>query len=140
LCVSCVYGTTMLICYLYFTYWSMLFIEYMHILIVFIHHTCYVRGEWYYTVKNCEKIMRKRQKIVPKIIRQFWQKYSHFEKILENFLSFSSKFLMIFVSVRDIPLKRGKGEGSFSFRKSGNIHSENQFFWYLKHILIFHFF
>jgi len=31
--------------------------------------------------------------------RQFWQKYSHFEKIGDNCLSFSSKFLMIFVSV-----------------------------------------
>jgi len=34
-----------------------------------------------------------------RIIRQFWQKYSHFEKIGEGFLSFSSNFLMIFVSV-----------------------------------------
>jgi len=41
------------------------------------------------TDKNREKIM---------IIRQFWQKYSHFEKIGENLLSFSSNFLMIFVS------------------------------------------
>jgi len=33
------------------------------------------------------------------IIRQFWQKYSHPEKTGENFLSLSSNFPMIFVSV-----------------------------------------
>jgi len=36
-----------------------------------------------------------------RIIRQFWQKYSHFEKIWDNFLYFSHDFLMIFVSVFD---------------------------------------
>jgi len=38
-------------------------------------------------------------------IRQFCQKYSHFEKIGENFLSFSQSFLMIFVSVRVMDVK-----------------------------------
>jgi len=33
-----------------------------------------------------------------RIIRLFWQKYSHFEKIGENILSFSPNFPMIFVS------------------------------------------
>jgi len=34
-----------------------------------------------------------------RIIRQFWQKYSHLEKTGEHFPSFSQHFLMIFVSV-----------------------------------------
>jgi len=33
-----------------------------------------------------------------RIIRQFWQRYSHFEKVGEGFLSFSYLFLMILVS------------------------------------------
>jgi len=40
------------------------------------------------------KIMRK----FGETIRQFWQKYSHFEKIGENFLSFSHDFITICVS------------------------------------------
>jgi len=58
-----------------------------------------------HTHKNREKIMRKRQRVVPnflKMIRQFRQKYSHFEKIGGNFLSFSHDFLTIFVNAREL--------------------------------------
>jgi len=37
-----------------------------------------------------------------RIIRQFWQKGSHFERVGEGFLSFSSNFPMIFVSECDL--------------------------------------
>jgi len=64
--------------------------------------------QWQKSWENSEK----RQKI----IRPFWQKYSHFEKIGEHFLYFSSNFPMIFVSVGRVQyLSKPPRSGGFIF-------------------------